>query len=164
MQLEEELSSRLPQGQSLVTRSFNFNIGNLSIQPQYWQAILILALIFVLLLSIARYRHLYVKWNLKGFLPSVLFGIILAFVIEGFLLIGGRTVFTELLGWESAPKPISTALDSGRERLVDVLGVSQEISSASAEARPTYESVILDLEELSEQEMSQVRGFICQPE
>jgi len=38
-------------------------------------------------------------------------------ILEGFLLVGGKTVLLDLLGWKNAPKPISIILDSGRNNL-----------------------------------------------
>ena len=85
---------------------------------------------------------MYVHWSFKGFVPSILFGFILALILEGFLLIGGRTLFTELLGWENAPKPVAVALDAGRTRLVNVLGVqTSEIPDTLVSEGNTVESV-----------------------
>ena len=94
-----------------INKTFSFNIGKISIAPTYWQAGAILFLIFLLVLSLARLRHMYVGWSLKGFVPNLLLGFFLALIVEGFLIISGRTLLTSLVGWENAPKPISTAID-----------------------------------------------------
>jgi len=42
------------------------------------------------------------------------FGFLLALILEGFLLIGGKTILTSVLGLENPPAPISIALDAGK--------------------------------------------------
>jgi hypothetical protein len=90
-------------------------------------------------------------------------GFLLALVVEGVLILGGRTILTEVIGWDNAPKPISTALDAGRAKLVDVLGVTDEIPSSNAKNTPTYQSVVGDFASLSEKDADKVRSFICEP-
>ncbi len=155
------LVSKLPETSSVLRKSFDFNVGGLNLRPEYWQAITIVVLLFLIVWTIARWRHLYVKWNLQGFLPSIAFGFILTLLLEGFFLISGRTMLTELLGWQNAPKPISTALDEGRARLVEVLGTSAEISSTQADENPTSQTVLRDISLLSEEERKKVIEMMC---
>jgi hypothetical protein len=116
-----------------------------------------------MLFTLARMRYLYVHWNLSRTSISFLFyGFLFALILEGFMIIGGRTLFTEILGWKSAPKPISTLLDASREKLVDVLGVTEEIPSSYAQEPPTYQSVVGDYESLSLDEKETVKTFICE--
>jgi len=70
---------------------------------------------------------------------------------------------TVVLGWKNAPKPISTALDVGRGRLVDVLGETEEIPESLANESPTYQSIISDYENLSSEDKEAVKSFICAP-
>jgi len=66
----------------------------------------------------ARVRYLYVNWSLGRSAIAMLFwGFLLAIIFEGFLIISGRTILTEILGWDNPPKPISTIIDIGRGRL-----------------------------------------------
>ena len=90
-------------------------------------------------------------------------GCLLTLILEGFLLISGRTLFTEILGWENAPKPISTALDAGRAKLIKVLGVTEEIPSSLANESPSYSSVMVDFQKLSEEEKQELRLLMCSP-
>ena len=134
-----------------------YDIGGLEIEPTYWQAGTILILIFLLIFTFARVRYLYVHWSLGRSAWAMLFwGFLLAVILEGFLILSGRTILTEVLGWKGAPKPISTLLAISRNKLVDVLGVTEEI--------PSYESVVGDYDELSVDEMDEVKSFICQPQ
>ena len=100
---------------SFISKTFNFKLGNLDIAPTYWQAIAIVFLLFLLVFTLARVRYLYIHWSLgKNSIAFLFWGFILALILEGFLIIGGKTVLTEVLGWQDVPKPINTALDLGR--------------------------------------------------
>ncbi len=149
--------------QKINTGSVSFNIGNLLFAPTYLQAFAIVFLLFMLVFSLARIRRLYVNWSLKGASTMLFMGFMLALVIEGFLIIGGRTALTEILGWKNAPKPIQTALDSGRERLVDVLGVTEEIPSSNASEGISMQSVIDDFQNLTPDEAGKLKKLICTP-
>jgi hypothetical protein len=78
------------------------------------------------------------------------------------MIISGRTLFTEILGWENAPKPISALLDTSRNKLVDVLGVTEEIPASYASEAPTYKGVVGDYENLSIEDKETVKNFICE--
>lgn len=90
-------------------------------------------------------------------------GFLLALILEGFLIIGGRTLFTEILGWEKTPEPILNAVDSGRNRLVDILGVTDEVPTSTAGENPGPDDVISDFQSLSPDEAEKVYSIICQP-
>lgn len=148
-----------------LNKSFGtYNVRGWYIEPTYWQAGAIVFLIFLLVVTLARLRHLYVHWSVsKPAVSFIFYGFLLALIVEGFLILSGRTLFTELLGWKSAPKPISTVLDIGRNELVDVLGTTEEIPSSYAEEKPTYKSVIERFESLPSEERVKVTDFICKP-
>lgn len=141
----------------LLNKSFGiYDIKGLEVEPTYWQAGVILILMFLLVFAFARMRYLYVHWSLgKSAIAMAVWGFLLAIIMEGLLVFSGRTLFTEVLGWKNAPKPISTLLTISRNKLVDVLGVTEEI--------PTYQSVMGDYESLSTTEMEDVRSNICKP-
>lgn len=164
MELNEPLVSKIPEGTSFIRRTFQVKIGSMNLRPEYWQAGLILFMLFLILMTIARWRHLYVKWNLKGFIPSILFGFLVTLLLEGILIVSGRTFLTEILGWENAPKPISTALDEGRNKLIEVLGVTDSVPQAAAVNQPVAEEIILSYESLPDNEALIVEKAICDPE
>src|SRR3989344_8093976 len=145
-----------------LNKSFGvYNIRGIYVEPTYWMAGAIVLLIFLLLFTVARIRWLYVHWNLGKSSMSMLFwGFLLAFIVEGFLILGGRTLFTEILGWKSAPKPLSTLLDISRTKMVDVMGVTDEMPSSSAKEQPTYQSVVGEYERLSGDDKETVKNFI----
>lgn len=98
-------------------------LGNISIAPNVWQAAIIIVLIFVLILVLAYMSHNFMQWSLSGFGIGLVIGIILTIILEGFLLIGGRTVLTNVLKVNNAPEPVQKVLDDGHTRLLEVLEV-----------------------------------------
>jgi hypothetical protein len=64
------------------------------------------------------------------------------------------------LGWRNAPKPILTALEAGRNKLVNVLGVTDEIKSSKA-AIPVETEVIELYQSLSPAQQEEIRYEIC---
>ena len=99
--------------------------GGLVFAPSYLQAGLMVVMIFLLVLTIGQLRKRYLGWHISGIMPGLTFGFVIALILEGILIIGGRTIVTGGLGWENAPKPISKVLEAGRARAVDVLGVTE---------------------------------------
>lgn len=149
----------------LLNKSFGtYEVRGWYIEPTYWQAAAIVFLIFLMLLTIARMRYLYVHWHMGRQNISMLFwGFLLALLFEGLLVISGRTMFSEVLGWKKAPKPISTVLDITRNKLIGVLGINDEIPASSASEKPTYQSVIGNYENLTDSEKDEVKKFVCEP-
>ena len=128
---------------------------SISIAPTYIQAGAIVFLLFLLVVSLAQFRQHFVKWSMKGGLVGLFFGILLTLILEGFLLISGHTAITGVLGWKTAPKPISTALDMGKEKLTNVLGVGTD--------NPTSNDVITIMQSLPPSEISKIKAIICTP-
>ena len=148
---------------NFLNKTFNFKVGQVNVVPTYWQAAAIVFLLFLLVLTLARMRYLYLHWSLgKTSIAMVFWGFLLALIVEGFMLIGGKTLLTELIGWKNPPKPISTALDSGRAKLVNVLGEDDEVDFSTL-AAPTYSSVVENFQLLSFSEKEKARSFICEP-
>lgn len=145
-----------------TTQTLKYKIGSVAFEPTYLQAAEIVALIFLLILTLARLRRMYVHWSFKGFVPSIMFGFILALIVEGFLLIGGRTLLTEIIGWDNAPKPLAHALDSGREKLVNVLGAQAgEVPSSYASQSVSADQVLAEYNALSDAEKEKLNLQVC---
>jgi len=149
---------------AIINKSFGtYNVRGWSIEPTYWQAGAITLCLFMLLFTLARLRHMYVHWSVsKPSISFIFWGFLLALIVEGILFISGRTIFTELLGWKDAPKPISTVLDKSRSELITVLGVSETVPESYAEVVPTYQSVVIDFTELSDEEKETFKKFLCE--
>jgi len=138
--------------------------GGFVFAPSYFQAIAIVVLIFLLILTLGQLRKRYFGWHISGILPGVMFGFSIALIIEGLLIVGGRTILTEILGWKSAPKPIVNVLDAGRNQLVDVLGVSSEIPSLNAAVKPTIGGIMDQYSKLGIDEQDGLRSIVCKQE
>ncbi len=149
---------------SSLAGNFSFNIGAFTVSPAYWQAGLVIFLVFILFLTFAQMRRHFLDWSVKGAVFGIFFGFLLALILEGFLLIGGKTALTEVLGWKNPPKPFSTALELGRNKLVNVLGVSDEISKISASEGPMthLDSVVNSYQSLTPKDAKQFKALICE--
>lgn len=147
---------------AILSKSFNFNIGSLNLSPTYISAGAIVFLLFLLVLTLAQVRRHLLNWSVKGGIFGILLGFLLALIFEGFLLVGGKTAITEVLGWKNAPKPIANVLDAGRAKLVKVLGVNSEIPKSSAKYY-SREEVIEGFQSLSPSEARSARDLICKP-
>lgn len=130
-------------------------MNNFSVAPTYIQAGAIIILVFLLVISLAQFRHHFVKWSMKGGLIGLFFGVILTLILEGFLLVGGHTVLTGVLGWKNPPKPFSTALDLGKSRLTNVLGVD------SLKTGTTANDALTVLQSLNPSEITKIKAIIC---
>jgi hypothetical protein len=161
----QNLTQSVSNPLQFLGKSFGiYEVRGVYIEPTYWMAIVIFLLLFLLVFTLARMRYLYVHWSMgKSAVAFTAWGFLLAIIIEGFLIIGGRTLFTEIVGWDKAPKPVSTALDSGREKLIDVLGVTEPIPESIASEKPKASTVLRDYESLTSSDAAQVRKFICEP-
>ena len=147
----------------ILSKRLNFNIGNFSISPSYIQAGAIVLLLFILVLSLANLRRHFFNWSVKGSVFGIFMGFILALILEGFLIIGGRTVLTEIVGWKDAPKPLVNLLDAGRDKLVEVLGVSAPIPESFATKEKTSLDILDEFRKLNVTEANKVKSAICKP-
>jgi hypothetical protein len=137
----------------ILTPRFNLNIGKFSLPIPYFEAALVVLLIFVLILSFAQFRRHTVNWSLKGILFGTFFGFVLALTIEAFLIINGKTFLIGVLGWKNAPAPISLVLDVGRSKLVQVLGTNTQTTNV--------DGTIQLLQSLNPADVKKVKAIFC---
>jgi hypothetical protein len=135
--------------------TFDLNIGKFSMPVPYWQAATIVFLIFLLILTMANFRKHYIDWSLKGGIFGVFFGFILALILEGFLLVGGKTALIEVLGWKNPPKPLAQVLDAGKSQLIKVLGVQTQ--------NITVQNTMETLQSLAPGDLKQIKNTLCAP-
>ena len=136
--------------------------SNINISQQYIKAGSLVLLVFVAVLLFAYIRKYFVKSSMDGMFLGIFFGFLLTLLLEGFLLIAGRTALTEFLGWKDAPKPISTVLDLGKEKLSEVLIDSGEIPVSYA-SNPSTDDALEVLQNLKPDDIKKIRGIICTP-
>lgn len=141
---------------------FDLHLGKISLPVTYIQAAAVIILVFFLVLLLAKFRRHYVDWSFKGAVFGIFFGFLLALILEGFLIIGGRTAITSILGWKNAPAPISIALDAGRTKLIQVLGISDQIPSSLAKENVSVQGAIEVLQSLNPADSKKVRTIYCQ--
>ena len=134
-----------------------------SVASTYIQAGVIVVLLFILVLCLAQFRHHFVRWSFKGGLIGLFFGVALTLIVEGFLIVNGHTALTSLLGWKNAPKPISTALDMGKEKLTNVLGLETDEIISKNTIETTSKGVINALQGLNPDEIKKIKAIMCQP-
>lgn len=147
----------------VAQKSFNLHIGSINMPFSYLQAGAIVILLFLLVLAMAQFRRHEVNFSLKGAVFGIFFGFLLALFLEGFLLIGGRTALTQVVGWKNAPKPFSVALDAGRAKLVQVLGAQAQIPSSNAKEVSTVDNAVSVLQSLNPADVKKVKALFCQP-
>lgn len=144
-----------------IGQRLNFDVGKISFSPSYIQAGAIVILLFLLVVSLAQLRKHFVNWSLKGALFGIFLGFIIALFLEGFLIIGGKTALTELIGWKNPPKPIVNIIDAGRNKLVEVLGVADEIPSSVAKENIKALDIIDLFRGLNPSDAKKVKNLIC---
>lgn len=144
-------------------KTFELNLGKFSIPVPYWEAGGIIFLLFALVLTLAQVRRHYVDWSLKGGVVGIFFGFLLALILEGFLVIGGRTALTGFLGWKNPPAPIAHVLDAGKSKLVEVLGAQTQIPASYAKENITVKSVLETVQGLPPTDLKKVKNILCAP-
>ena len=144
---------------------FNFDLGKFSFSSSYIQAGVVVVLLFILILMLAQLRRYFVDSSVKGSLFGLFFGFLLALILDRFLIIGGKTAITQVLGWKEAPKPIANLLEIGRDELVQVLGEQAEvrIPDAVAKLNPTFNDAVVFFQSLNPSEAQKLKNFICKP-
>jgi hypothetical protein len=149
----------------IFSKGFNLNLGKFSFSPSYIQVGAILVLLFVLVLVLAQFRRHFIDWSFKGALFGLFFGFLLALILEGFLIIGGKTAITQVLGWKNPPKPLANVLDLGKSKLIQVLGEKTEIQipDAVAKLNPTFSDGVSFFQSLNPSEAQKLKNFICRP-
>lgn len=141
--------------------TFNFKVGGSDFTSSYVNAGLIVFLLFLLVVTLAQIRRHFIHWSARGAIFGIFLGFLLALVFEGFLVIGGKTAMTEVLGWKNPPKPVSIVLDWGRNRVIQVLGDSTQVPFSKAGGGLDTAGVVNEFERLSSEEKIKVKNIIC---
>lgn len=106
-----------------ISKSISVNLpgvgGSLSVNDT--KAIIVVFFLFLTLLLLAKMSRSYLSWYMSGWFIWLFLGFLLAVLVEGLLLVSGRTIFTEVLSLENAPRPVQEFIDAGRYRLTDVV-------------------------------------------
>lgn len=146
-----------------IQKNINLSFFHITLSDSMVKTGGIVVLIFFFLILMAKYRRHYVDWSLKGGVFGVFFGFLFALILEGFLIIGGKTALTEILGWKNPPTFIGQALDAGKSQLVQVLGIKDQIPVSNAENLTTANGVVSSFQSLAPREAAKVKAIICAP-
>jgi hypothetical protein len=112
-----------------LSQTIQYNLpGGYSFEPSYIQAGIIIFLLFLFILALGQLRRRFIGWQLKGVIPGIAFGFVLALIVEAILLMGGNSLLMRIFGWESAPEPVADILNTSRGNLVRVLGTNDNLS------------------------------------
>lgn len=152
----QELQSRLSQ----TLGEFNLP-GGFVFSPTYLQAGVVVLCLFLFIFAFGLMQRHQTQLTMKGIVPGIALGFTLALLIEAILLVGGKTVITELLGWKDAPKPISSAIEISRSHFVEVLGVNSSVPEGNAQNKLGTDGIMQSYEELSEKEKKSLQKLIC---
>ncbi len=147
----------------VLNKSFGvYKIKGIYVEPTLWQALAIILCVFLLVFTLARVRFLYVHWSMgKQNLSFLFWGFVMALIIEAIMIISGRTLFTEVIGWKNVPKPISTILDISRNKMISVMGVNSEVPSSLAEEPLNAGNLFSQYQLLTPSEMENFRVMVC---
>lgn len=139
------------------------------------QTLFILAGVFLLLVLLGLTRKHFLGYSFKGGYAGFGLGVIFTLVIEVLLLLGGRTLLTESLGWKSAPPVLTETLDRGKEEVARVLGVenasdleigfstASDSASSQRENFDDAESFLSSYQKLTPFEAGKIRSRVCAP-
>ena len=141
--------------------TINLSFGNFHIAPSYLQAAAMVVFIFLLVLVLAAMSRGFISWSMTGWYIWTALGFLLALVIEGLFIASGTTVLTQLLGWTNPPKIVNVALESGREKLINVLVKEGRVIKVE-EKTASSQSVLQDFESLSPEEAEEIKPLICE--
>jgi hypothetical protein len=67
------------------------------------------------------------------------------------------------LGWKNPPAPLANALDAGRSKLVQVLGIKSQIPSSFAKESSTVQGAVQLLQNLNPADTKKVKAIFCAP-
>lgn len=154
----QSIQSKIPT-QALDTVSVEGPRG-LTFQPNYIQAIAIVALLFLLILMMGQFRKRLLDWHMNGFMPGIIVGVVVTLFLEGFLIIGGRTALTEVFGWENPPSFIAGALDGGKTKLAGTLGATDEVPESHA-MEISIDDALQNYNLLTPADASSFRSLVC---
>jgi hypothetical protein len=147
-----------------ITSEVPINVANVSFSAQAWQVGAIVFLLFLLIITMASMRHHMLHWATKGAGFGIALGFVLALVLEGFLLLGGRTALTAVFAWKNAPEPVAQVLDSSRQKFMQVLGEQTQVPEINAAPpRSTIDDALDSYRQLNPTQAQEFIEKICAP-
>ena len=153
-----------------LASSLGISFGESSLRTLF-----ILAGVFLLLVLLGLTRKHLLGYSFKGGYAGFGLGVIFTLVIEILLLLGGRTLLTESLGWKDAPPALTETFDRGKEEVAKDLGVEKasdleigfstasDSASSQRENFDNAESFLSSYQKLTPLEAGKVKSRVCAP-
>lgn len=128
------------------------------------EVVMVVVLLFVLVLTFGQLRHRLVHWHMKGIVPGVALGMIITLIIQGALLMLGGNLLKNALGWQGAPRPVAVAIETGKEKLVEVLSDTDEIIIETSDDRQkaTIGGIMESYGDLTSEEQISLQSLVCE--
>lgn len=146
--------------------SFAYNLISqlgVSIPPGILQVALIGTGVFLFTLLLGLARHHMLAWSIKGAWFGFLLGMVLLLILEGFLLVGGKTAISELVKNKRTPENVRVFLEKNMTELAQSLSNNPKALGASTKSGNPSASFVSQFENLPRGEQDAVKEEICQP-
>lgn len=126
------------------------------------QAMLIIIGVFLFTLVLGLARHHMLVWSIKGAGFGIVMGAILMLILEGILLVGGKTAVGEIVKNNSTPDNVRVFLQKNMSELASQIGAEPGTLGAASE-KIDPEVVISEFKNLESLEQKAVQEAICKP-
>lgn len=140
-----------------------FNQSQQSSFGPYLKIILIVALVFLLVLVMARTRKIFIEHALHGGIFGIVIGILLMLIIDLIILAGlaDKSKLQKITSGEAGPEIMKEIAFSGMTNLSRVLGSQTIIRPRKVS---TAQELINDFLGLPDEEATKVRDLLCPPD
>lgn len=126
------------------------------------QAVVIIIGVFLITLVLGLARHHMLAWSIKGAGFGIVMGAVLMLVLEGILLVGGKTAVGEIVKNTSTPENVRVFLQKNMSELASQIGTEPgTLGAASEQTGP--EVIISEFKNLESLEREKVQEAICKP-
>lgn len=126
------------------------------------QGILIIIGIFFFTLLLGATRHHMLHWSLKGAGFGLVLGIIVTLVLEGVLLVGGKTAIAQAIKNNNTPPDVRIFLQKNLSELAQLIESSPTTLGASSDGALSGQ-IAEAYKDLNSKEQKQVRDAVCTP-
>lgn len=145
---------------SLKLNEFLVNFGSF-VSPQYQQALIIGIGVFLIILLLGVTRRHMLNWSIKGAWFGVVFGIVVTLLVQGLLLVGGKTAVVEVVRNEKTPKNVRVFLQENITELAQSL--ASEPKTLGAQEELNFQDFIDGFSTLPKKDQQKVKNLICEP-
>ena len=129
----------------------------------YLKIIFVVLFSFIIVLTLARTRKLFIKSSFQGLNHGIIIGILIMLVVDLIILAGlsDKSKLEKIVSGEAGPEIIKEIAFSGMTNLSQVLGSQTIIAPRKV---MTAKELINDFLGLSDDEATKVRDLLCPPD